>query len=200
MTNETDAKTAYQTCPQCGAPAVSEVCSYCGAKTRIKTEYADMEYPVIDCREATLTYLTVGYPLLFGVPTTMVGIAMSLYGLLSDYEVPIFLTIFGAIFVAIGLYLIVQVILLFFRYLYVFLFGKQIEGIVYGYLVHESDICKGTLTVKIFTQTKEGPRILLYQLGKQNRPYATNGKIRLKVRGKTFLIIENKAENGSLWS
>ena len=46
-------------CPSCGAPIVSEVCAYCGTPTGLSTAEADMEYPVLECKEATLNFWTV---------------------------------------------------------------------------------------------------------------------------------------------
>ena len=59
-------------CASCGAPVVSEICAYCGTKTGLDTTAADMEYPVLECKEAIANFWTVGFPLIFaaafGIP------------------------------------------------------------------------------------------------------------------------------------
>ena len=62
-------------CPSCGAPVVSEICAYCGRPTGLRTTEADTEYPVLECKEVTMNFWTVGFPLIFAV---MFGAAAAL--------------------------------------------------------------------------------------------------------------------------
>ena len=60
-------KNRQKTCSACGAPIVSEICAYCGTATGINTVEADMEYPIIKCKEATINFWTVVFPMIFAV-------------------------------------------------------------------------------------------------------------------------------------
>ena len=51
-------------CPNCGAPITTEICPYCHNKTGLDTKNADMEYPVIDCKEATINFWNTIFPMI----------------------------------------------------------------------------------------------------------------------------------------
>ena len=61
-------------CPSCGAPVVAEICSYCGTATGLNTAKADMEYPVLECREAIVNFWTAWFPMIFAVAFGGAGI------------------------------------------------------------------------------------------------------------------------------
>ena len=54
-------------CMSCGnlIPDASTVCPYCNAATGLDTKYADMEYDVIECREANMNFWNVIFPMVF---------------------------------------------------------------------------------------------------------------------------------------
>ena len=68
-------------CPSCGAPIVSEICQYCGVATGLNTAEAQMEYPVLECKEATLGFWTIWFPMIFVVAFGLSGIIMIPFGL-----------------------------------------------------------------------------------------------------------------------
>lgn len=59
-------------CTSCKAPIVSEICDYCVTATGLNTAKADMEYPVLECKEVIINFWTVWFPMIFaavfGVP------------------------------------------------------------------------------------------------------------------------------------
>ena len=54
-------------CPNCGAPITTEVCPYCNIMTGLDTKYADMEYPVIECKEASIRFVNFWLPMIVAV-------------------------------------------------------------------------------------------------------------------------------------
>ncbi len=61
-------------CQACGAPVTSEICPYCGNATGLNTATANMEYPVLECKEANLTFTNLGIFIIFALPFLAVGI------------------------------------------------------------------------------------------------------------------------------
>ena len=49
----------------CGAPITTEICPYCNVMTGLDTKNADMEYPVIECKEANVGFWNVVFPMIF---------------------------------------------------------------------------------------------------------------------------------------
>ena len=43
-------------CKNCGAPVNTEICEYCGSPTGIETKNAVMDYPIMNCKSASVTY------------------------------------------------------------------------------------------------------------------------------------------------
>ena len=54
-------------CTNCGAPITTEICPYCNVMTGLDTKHADMEYPVIECKEANVGFWNVVFPMIFSV-------------------------------------------------------------------------------------------------------------------------------------
>ena len=54
-------------CPSCGAPITTEVCPYCNVFTGLKSSDANMEYPVIECKEAHVGFWNVVFPMIFNI-------------------------------------------------------------------------------------------------------------------------------------
>ena len=54
---EGSGRTEIRVCPHCGARVLSEVCQYCGSYIgEVSTADLAAEYPVLECREATITF------------------------------------------------------------------------------------------------------------------------------------------------
>lgn len=61
-----DNDTEKRYCPNCGTPLTSDICSYCGDVKGIETKDAAMEYPVIECKKASINFMNFYFPLMFG--------------------------------------------------------------------------------------------------------------------------------------
>jgi len=185
----TRASKQQKNCPSCGAPIVSEICAYCGSATGLHTAQANMEYPVRECKEATVNFWTVVFPMIFAVAFGVPGLAMLIvaavgYGTMLFVGLPFFLI--GA--VALGLTL--RTLL---RYAKVKKRGERIRATVYGYMDdHVLINDRPAQIVKLLIQTSAGPRFILYQLGNTLRPYGVNDTVDIMVYGDYFLICKDK--------
>ena len=186
----TNQQNQQKICPCCGAPIVSEICAYCGTATGLNTEKADMEYPVLECKAVILNFWTTWFPgifgLVFGTPAIILLCCTILIGDIN-------LMIATAPFLLIGGGAIIFVLATVFRYLKVKSRGKNIEGIVYGYI--DDNVMynnKPGQMVKILVQTPNGPRFILYRLGGTIKPYGINDTINIKVYRKFFLICKDE--------
>ena len=79
-------KTLGLNCPNCGAPITTEICPYCNVFTGIDTKYADMEYPVIECKEANIGFWSVVFPMIFAVSFGFEGLVMPFIFMSFDIE------------------------------------------------------------------------------------------------------------------
>ena len=75
-------------CINCGSEIKAEykICPYCGTATGLNTAEADMEYPVLDCKEATLSFWTVWFPMIFAIAFGVPGIIMLLIAIVGFGE------------------------------------------------------------------------------------------------------------------
>ena len=191
-----------ETCPQCGAPINSEICQFCGAKTGIKTKDANMEYPAIECKEVVLNFWTVVFPAIFAVSFGFFGFAFPVIFLLNGAtgKEAVSIILGCSIFAIIGIAAAVIMITPIIRYIFITVAGKKISGTVYGYM-DDTVLMNGqpAQVVKILTQTKKGPRFLLYQLGNTTKPHKVNSKISMKVYKNYFMIIKDNDKDEDLW-
>ena len=187
---KTDSLYQKRNCPSCGAPVVSEICAYCGTATGLNTAEANMEYPVMECREANINFWNLIFPLIFAAAFGISGIiALVVFGGFGGVR----LSLIGLPFLLIGLVSAFIAIRTVARFLKVKLFGEMIQARVYGYM----DDCvlingKPAQTVKLLVQTDDGPRVILYQLGNTLKPYRINDIIDIMVYRSQFMICRNK--------
>lgn len=178
-------------CPSCGAPVVSEICAYCGTATGLNTAEADMEYPVLECKAATLNFWTVWFPAIFAVSFGIAGLIIIVIAILGSVDFGMLLM--GVPFLLIGivaLFLMLRTIL---RYVKVKMHGKMIQATVYGYMNDEVLINnQPAQIVKLLVQTPNGPRFILYKLGNTLKPYGINDNIDIMVYQNYFMISKNK--------
>lgn len=178
-------------CPSCGAPAVSEVCAYCGTVTGLNTAETKMEYPVLECKEATLSFWTVWFPMIFVVAFGIAGIGVMISSILGSGERSMLMM--GVLFLLIGIVALFLVLRTITRYIKVKMNGKTIQATVYGYM--DDDLLinnQPAQIVKLLVQTPKGPRFILYQLGNTLRPYGINDNIDIMVYKNYFMICKNK--------
>ena len=178
-------------CPSCGAPIVAEICAYCGTATGLNTADADMEYPLLECKEATLSFWTVVFPMIFALAFGLPGLIMPVIGMSVGKGG--MLALIGLPFLAIGIAAWVIVLRTVFRYIKVKKNGKVIRATVYGYtddhvLIND----RPAQVVKLLVQTQEGPRFVMYQLGNTMKPYGINDTVDIMVYRNYFMIVKNK--------
>lgn len=200
----TKKKQIKRTCPQCGAPVTTEICPYCGTKTELKTSQANMEYPTIDCKEASIGFWAVVFPGMFAFTFTWFGLAFPLFFILSGetqgFTETALLALFGVLFGGVGIAAHVVMLRPIIAWLRVKLHGKKITGTVYGY--YDDNVTMNGApgqVIKILVHTKNGPRFLLYQLGKTIKPYGINKKVTLEVYKDMFLISDDNNEYDEMW-
>lgn len=180
-------------CPNCGAAVTTEICEYCHAKTGLDTNKADMEYPVIECKEvnlgapgfiiALIMFLSFGF---FGFLMPIIFVAGNMD------EFPIFLLFFIP-FALVSLIFLVIVLIPVIRYIKVKTRGKNIDATVYGYMLDEHSVSGGQdQVVKLKVETNDGPKFILYQLGHSQKLYKVNSIIKLKVYKDIFMIVKEK--------
>lgn len=182
-------------CPNCGAPVTTEICPYCNAMTGLDTRSANMEYPVIECKEADIGFFNVAFPMIFAVGGGFFGFIFPLFFLYAgDGEDFFIVALMCSIFALMGIVAFVIGIKPVIRYFSVKSKGKEVEAIVYGYM-EDNLFINGipAQIVKLLVDTNDGKKFILYQLGDVKRPYKVNGKIKLKVYKDVFLI-ENKKQ------
>ena len=73
-------------------------------------------------------------------------------------------------------------------------YGKDIEGIVKGYITSDSNLFEGTnYIVKLLLDTNDGKKYILYELSKPKVKYKNDVKLKLRVYKDMFKLIEHKA-------
>lgn len=180
-----------KTCPSCGAPIVSEICAYCGSPTGLNTAEADMEYPVLECKEATVNFWTLWFPMIFAAAFGIPGLIMLVIGATGYAMGSLFLIgLPFALIGAVALFLTLRTVA---RHVKVKTHGKTIQAVVYGYM-DDNVLINGrpAQIVKLLVQTPDGPHFLLYQLGDTVKPYGIHDKIDIMVHQDHFLICGNK--------
>ena len=180
-------------CPSCGAPITTEICPYCHNKTGLDTASADMEYPVIECKEANISFWNVWFPMIFAVSFGFFGFIFPIIFLITVPESAPAMLLMCSIFAIIGSVAFIIGIKPVIRSYLVKRKGKEIEATVYGYmddnlLINE----KPSQIVKLLVTTKEGPRFILYQLMDIKHPYKINHKIKLFVYKDIFMVKKEK--------
>lgn len=183
--NDTN-QSQLENCPSCGAPVTSEICPYCGNITGLDTARADMEYPVIECKEANIDFWSVCFPGIFAFMFGFAGVA-TIVGAFVGGEW--FVAAMGLPFLLVGVgagYFLVRTLS---RYTKIKTKGKQITATVYGYM-DDNVLLNGrpAQIVKLLVQTPNGPRFILYQLGDTKQIFGVNTQVNLTVYEDCFLI------------
>ena len=180
---------ANKKCPNCGAPLTTEICPYCHNATGLDTAKADMEYPVIECKEASINFWNFWFPMIFAVSFGFFGFIFPLIFILADPESGLAILLFCSIFAIIGVSAFVIAIKQVIRSYKVKQKGKEIEATVYGYM-DDNIVLNGSPAqiVKLLVTTKDGKRFILYQLKDTSHPYKINSRIKLLVYKDIFMV------------
>ena len=150
-----------------------------------------MEYPVLECREATMNFWTLWFPMIFaaafGIPGVIImALAFTSYSMRMMFVIGLPFALIGAV----ALWMTLRTVT---RHAKVKKHGTVIQATVYGYMddnVLLND--RPAQIVKLLVQTKNGPRFLLYQLGSTLKPYGVQDKIQVMVYENYFLIDRNR--------
>lgn len=172
-------------CSSCGAPVTTEICPYCMKETGIKSMDANMEYPVIECKEASGNFFNSTFFLVFFVCFFLLPVLVFIFCNPGD-----FMSWLGIVVVIVAFIMFITPRI---RAFMIKRKGKNIDAIVYGYM--DDDIMlnnRPTQIVKLLVYTKVGPRFILYQLSDVVQPYPINTKIKLMVYKNYFLILDDK--------
>ncbi len=200
----------YKHCPYCGAPITGDVCTYCKAEFNKKeekiveekkevVEEKKYDYPVMECKEVNFNFLTIGLPLIFGICFCGAGIAMlpifPIFLLPDEGKEMVFpmlspFIIGSLVFFAIGVAGIYIALIPARRKRMISANGEFVTGTVVGYendtRLYINDYPAQVALIQ--ANTKEGTRIIRYQLGSLNHPYEIDSKINLKIYNEYMMI------------
>ena len=179
-------------CPSCGAPVLSEVCQYCGFRIGdANTAVLSAKYETIDCKNASLSFWTILFPLIFGITFGFIGLVLPRIIEPSQRgDFPLRLICFPFAVISIVAWGIILYTL--YKYILVTRKGKEITGTVYGYK-------DGTINYnhrpgqlcKILVDTREGKKFIFYPILGTDKPYPVNSKLKLKAYKNYFMVVEN---------
>ncbi|MBO6297402.1 MAG: hypothetical protein J6N53_01040 [Lachnospiraceae bacterium] len=194
---------ASRVCPSCGAPALSEVCQYCGTYVgTVATSELTPEYELVHCKNARLTLWNLCFPAVFGVTFTFGGVGSMISALLIPSKAAEFRLIplmSSFVFLLIGLAALVILFINVKHFLDTKLHGVVREGIVYGYM---DDVVSynnnNGQQVKILLDTAEGKKFIMLPLGTPVKLYEINSPIRVRLY-KTFAMITTDAADKINW-
>ena len=183
-------------CPNCGATVTKEICPYCNASTGIKyreVEESKTNEPIIDCKEANISFWGIIFPLIFAVAFGFFGFGMPLIFLMSDTDdigvVILICSMFAIVSVVATIIILKNII----RFLLIKIKGEEINALVQGYMDDNLIINnEPAQVIKLRIDTSEGPKIALYQTKDVKRPYNINQPIKLKKYKDIYYLSPNQ--------
>ncbi len=186
---EGSGRTEIRVCPHCGARVLSEVCQYCGSYIgEVSTADLAAEYPVLECREATITFWNLAFPAVFAFMFGFFGFAFPFLFSGTGEEKTVMLI--STPFAVISLCAFAIILWTLYKYFIVSVKGTEIEGTVYGYM--DDTIAYNGVNgqvAKILIDTPKGRRFILYQLGSTMMKYPINGRVRIKMYRRYFRVL-----------
>ena len=118
------------TCPNCGAPLLSEVCQYCGTYTGdVSTIDLVSEYPTVDCQLASFTFFGTVFPLVFAAGFLFIPLSMLI---ISRGGMPKGVPLALLPFLLVGIGALVILARNIWAVISVSIKGKDLKGTVYG--------------------------------------------------------------------
>lgn len=148
------------------------------------------DFPTLECKAARVGFFNCVFPAIFAVAFGSVGAITPLVISMKGEKEFLFI---GIPFAVIGLVSAIIALIPLTRYFKVKSRGKEIHGLVCGYMDDNVSI-NGVPAqiVVLLLDTPVGKRYINYKLGTVQRPYAINSWVDLLVSGDYFLIVEHK--------
>ena len=181
-------------CQNCGAPFTTEICLYCKSKTGIDSKDAEIPYEVIEIFEAEKTNEKNLIGILFLFITLVIGIQGIIFLIEGEqFDLGILAIIIAAISTIIMYFVFFQSFINRYK---IYKKGKDVEATVLGYVksIYKIDN-KPLLVAKLIVDTKVGKKIILYDLDDTNEKYEIGSKLKLKVKEKEFIVLEERGTN-----
>lgn len=193
------------TCKNCGAPVTTEICPFCKSPTGLDSYQADMNYPVLECKEAHIDFWAIAFPAIFAFSFGFFGILFPLFFRETDESINTSLSqmgihlpnLFSMIYILclpFAVISIVAIVIIFkrlYRYLIIRIKGERLTATVYGYVDDNyTQNGKSDQIVKLLVDTKEkGKCFILYQLGSPVQPYGINTQVELLYYNNMYLML-----------
>lgn len=178
-------------CPSCGYPTTEEKCYYCNSEPAISSQYANLNYPIVECKEANLSPFLYSEYIKLGVCFTIIIILFLIICFLvkeDNYGAILFFAIFFGIVPVMCAHTIIKHKK---RYDIVKENGKEIEGIVCGYLYDRVKVRHRYLKIaKILINKDTDPKYIMYHLGTKYCPYPINSTIILLSYENLYSILD----------
>jgi len=176
-------------CPSCGAPVTMELCPYCGVLTGISSAEANMDYPVLDCKEVIIDRYSIKFMLTMGAAFAAIGIAILVFFSGFFKEELVFVSFIACPFIIFGLGMAASTLIPFVRRIRLKMLGRKIQATVYGYL--DDDVIidgRPGQILKLLIKAPGGRRFILFQLKNSSRPYELHSTIDVMVYKDYYMI------------
>lgn len=181
-----------QYCSNCGYPVNDVICPYCKKFTGMSHDGVWLEYPVIECKEGSVTFANSFFLIVFSIPFILFGFSI-LFANAVDLPSKILAIFLFVMFGGAGLLTFSKGLKPIINFFIVKLKGKKIEATVYG-VVNDHNLHineKPAQIVQLLINTEDGYKLIFYELGTTNCPYEINNKVVLQVYKDKFLIVKN---------
>lgn len=183
------------TCPNCGAPLLSEVCQYCGTYAgEVSTIDLASEYPTVECQLASFTFFGTIFPLVFAVGFSAPIVGVMGFG--DEEMLPKSAIVFLLMFLLVGIGAFIVFIRNVWAVISVAIKGVDLKGTVYGYM--DDTVAYNGVNgqkVKILVYSSKGRKFIVVPLTKTNKPYPINSDVKVRVyKDRAKISINNKYE------
>ena len=171
------------TCKNCGAPVTTEICPYCGSITGYKAANDENMYPSQKNKSASLTFVTIGAPLIFAGMLTVFSICMgvALFGAKQNAFQMLGIGFFFVLMAGGALFCYYIILSNIIRYTLASLFGKRVKGIVYGFKDGIIAINGGAVQdVKVLIEDGENSKFIIYKSNRTIQKVGINDEVELK--------------------
>lgn len=178
-------------CQNCGAPFTTEICLYCKSKTGIDSKDAEIPYEVIEIFEAEKTNEKNIIGILFSFITLVIGLQGIIFLIEGkQFDLGILAIIIAVISAIITYFTFYQSLINRYK---IYKKGKDVEATVLGYIksIYKIDN-KPLLVAKLIVDTKVGKKIILYDIEDTNEKYEIGSKLKLKLKEKEFIVLEER--------